>query len=100
MDNEVPAPSSSWRHMFSVQFVGAAITGTTRSITFFSSLRLWGTAVAQWLRCCATNRKVAGSIIPVPSRTLVAVVAIFLLQKFFPSQGNQPVETVGGCRLG
>ena len=23
---------------------------------------LWGTVVAQWLRCCATNRKVAGSI--------------------------------------
>jgi len=23
---------------------------------------LWGTAVAQWLKCCATNRKVAGSI--------------------------------------
>ena len=23
---------------------------------------LRGTAVAQWLRCCATNRKVAGSI--------------------------------------
>ena len=22
----------------------------------------WMTAVAQWLRCCATNRKVAGSI--------------------------------------
>jgi len=22
----------------------------------------WVTAVAQWLRCCATNRKVAGSI--------------------------------------
>ena len=22
----------------------------------------WGTAVAQWLRCCAANRKVAGSI--------------------------------------
>ena len=22
----------------------------------------WGTAVAQWLRCCTTNRKVAGSI--------------------------------------
>ena len=22
----------------------------------------WGTAVAQWLRPCATNRKVAGSI--------------------------------------
>jgi len=24
--------------------------------------RRTGTAVAQWLRCCATNRKVAGSI--------------------------------------
>jgi len=24
--------------------------------------RNWGTAVAQWLRCCATNRKVSGSI--------------------------------------
>ena len=23
---------------------------------------IWRTAVAQWLRCCATNRKVAGSI--------------------------------------
>ena len=22
-------------------------------------IELWGTAVAQWLRCCATNRKVA-----------------------------------------
>ena len=22
----------------------------------------WGAAVAEWLRCCATNRKVAGSI--------------------------------------
>ena len=22
----------------------------------------WGTTVTQWLRCCATNRKVAGSI--------------------------------------
>jgi len=27
----------------------------------YSSQTLW-TAVAQWLRCCATNRKVAGSI--------------------------------------
>jgi hypothetical protein len=40
MDNSVPAPSSGYRHMFSVQFVGATITGTTRSIIFFSSLRL------------------------------------------------------------
>ena len=27
-----------------------------------STLLPWGTAVAQWLRCCATNRKVSGSI--------------------------------------
>jgi len=26
------------------------------------STGMWGTVVAQWLRCCATNRKVAGSI--------------------------------------
>ena len=31
---------------------------------------LLGTAVAHWLRCCATNRKVAGSI-------LVGVIGIF-----------------------
>ena len=30
-----------------------------------------GVAVAQWLRCCATNRKVAGSI-------LDGVIGIFL----------------------
>jgi len=31
------------------------LKGTTRCV-------IWGTAVAQWLRCCATNQKVAGSI--------------------------------------
>jgi len=32
-------------------------------ITYFECVLVaWGTAVAQWLRCCATNRKVAGSI--------------------------------------
>ena len=32
--------------------------------TAFDTVQLCcaGTAVAQWLRCCATNRKVAGSI--------------------------------------
>ena len=28
----------------------------------FLYLGIGGTAAAQWLRCCATNRKVAGSI--------------------------------------
>ena len=31
-------------------------------ILFFEVIILVGTAVAQWLRCSATNRKVAGSI--------------------------------------
>jgi len=35
-----------------------------------------GTAVAQWLRCCATNRKVAGSI---PAR-----VSGFFIDKVLP----------------
>ena len=37
----------------------------------------WGTAVAHWLRCCVTNRKVAGSI---PA----GVVGIFHWQKILP----------------
>ena len=40
MDNKVPALSSGYRHMFSVQFVGAAITGTSRNMIFFSCSRL------------------------------------------------------------
>ena len=39
--------------------------------TIISSTIYTGTAVAQWLRCCATNRKVAGSI---PAR----VIALWL----------------------
>ena len=31
-------------------------------IYIFALKENWGTAVAQWLRCCATNQKVAGSI--------------------------------------
>jgi hypothetical protein len=29
---------------------------------FDAYILAWGTAVARWLRCCVTNRKVAGSI--------------------------------------
>jgi len=29
---------------------------------YYNNIMLEGTAVAQWLRCCATNRKVTGSI--------------------------------------
>jgi len=36
------------RIFFKSQFTGCRLT--------------WGTAIGQWLRCCATSRKVAGSI--------------------------------------
>ena len=39
-----------------------------------------GNAVAQWLRCCATNRKVAGSI---PA----GVIGIFHGHKILPGPG-------------
>ena len=44
-------------------FIGkTAIKPYFKSAQLFSYRRFEGTAVAQWLRCCATNRKVAGSI--------------------------------------
>ena len=45
-----------------------------------------GTAVAQWLRCCATNRKVAGSI-------LASVGGFFIDIKFFRSHYGPGVDT-------
>ena len=37
--------------------------GHTNKLLFLKSFpSVMGTAVAQWLTCCATNRKVAGSI--------------------------------------
>ena len=42
---------------------GSLVTGTTfMFLIFIVTDTVLGTAVAQWLRCCATNRKVAGSI--------------------------------------
>ena len=45
-----------------------------------------GTAVAQWLRCCATNRKVAGSIPDVVSRFFIDI-------KFFRSRYGPGVDS-------
>ena len=45
-----------------------------------------GTAVAQWLRCCATNRKVAGSI-------SAGVSGFFIDIKFFRSQYGPGVDS-------
>ena len=45
-----------------------------------------GTAVAQWLRCCATNRKVAGSI-------HAGVSGFFIDIKFFRSNYGPGVDS-------
>ena len=49
-------------------------------------LHVVGTAVAQWLRCCATNRKVAGSI---PAR----VSGFFIDIKSFRSHYGPGVDS-------
>ena len=36
--------------------------GPVMGLIYLFYIHIHGTAVAQWLRCCATNRKVAGSI--------------------------------------
>jgi len=57
------------------------ITGEVRSSIIRNYLQFFitsmGTAVAQWLRCCATNRKVAGSI-------PVGFIGIFHWYKILP----------------
>ena len=45
-----------------------------------------GTAVAQWLRCCVTNRKVAGSI-------PVGVIGFFIDIKSFRSHYGPGVDS-------
>ena len=47
--------------LFSFQVCSLAML-TTAKIIYTGQGKRWGTAVAQWLRWCATNRKVAGSI--------------------------------------
>ena len=46
----------------------------------------WGTAVAQWLRRCATNRKVAGSI-------PVGVSGLFIVIKSFRSHYGPGIDS-------
>jgi len=48
---------------------------------------LAGAAVSQWLRCCATNQKVAGSI---PA----AVIGFFIDMKSFRSHYGPGVDSV------
>ena len=48
--------------IFAVCYPFIKTSKTLLIIILIMSLFLMGTAVAQWLRCCATNRKVAGSM--------------------------------------
>jgi len=52
---------------------------------YFSNIYL-GTAVAQWLRCCTTNRKVAGWI-------LDRVSGFFIDRKYFQSHYDPGVDS-------
>jgi len=50
------------KNMFTTSMSTTNPTGSSVCEFIFCTSNFWGTAVAQWLRCCATNRKVAGSI--------------------------------------
>ena len=55
----------SWRSSPGLQFLVNFYFSSFPPLSFLffhSLLTESGTAVAQWLRCCATNRKIAGSI--------------------------------------
>jgi hypothetical protein len=54
-------------------------------VNVVTNLTVDGTAVAQWLRCCATNRKVAGSI---PG----CLAAFFIYTKSFRSHYGPGVD--------
>jgi len=56
------------------------------TIDYASIMRDWGTALAQWLTCCATNRKIAGSI---PA----GVSGFFIDIKFFRSHYGPGVDS-------
>ena len=58
-------------------FTATAVAMNIGLALFMNVVKLIGTAVAQWLRCCATNRKVAGSI---PA----GVIRIFHRHKILP----------------
>jgi hypothetical protein len=56
---------------------GCTVDNFYLCMIYLTTLPIYQTAVAQWLRCCATNRKVAGSI-------LAGVIGIFHWHKILP----------------
>ena len=66
-----------------ILFISFGFSGKKNS---YSTKLLRGTAVAQWLSCCATNRKVAGSI---PAH----VIGFFIDIKSFRSHYGPGVDS-------
>jgi len=60
-------------------------TNTLSVLFYITTSRNRGAAVAQWLRCCGTNKKVAGSI---PA----GVIGIFIDIKSFRSHYGPEVD--------
>ena len=68
----------AWTHTQTTEFLSSrSSTSTVFFLQIGLALHLTGTVVAQWLRCCATNWKVIGSI---PA----GVIGIFHWHKIFP----------------
>jgi len=65
--------------------LGRSATGNENIFCFFT-IAILGTAGAQWLRCCATNRKVAASI---PD----GVIGFFIDIKSFRSHYGPGIDT-------
>ena len=56
-----------------------ATSGTLYAVLIYvTRYEVYGTAVAQWSRCCATNRKVAGSIPASVSGFFIEILPIAL----------------------
>ena len=52
-----------YKFNFSFQLISCYKNYNSHILVYYSPVRTYkGTAVAQWLRCCATNQKVTGSI--------------------------------------
>ena len=53
----------NWKVLTATDTKGNGVVGCADVSYSTTLLAAKGTSIAQWLRCCATNRKVAGSIL-------------------------------------
>jgi len=66
--------------------MGRGVLKSKQKLDFHYTRHFMGTAVAQWLRCCVTNWKVAGSI---PA----GVIGFFIAIKSFRSHYGPGVDS-------